>query len=56
VQPPAASWGTLLHLGYTNLYRSYSYSIFPGLVIVLAVLALNTLGDSLQRVFDPSRR
>ena len=55
IQPPAASWGTLLQQGYTNLYRSYWYPIFPGLVILVAVLALNTLGDNLQRVLDPSR-
>jgi peptide/nickel transport system permease protein len=56
VQPPAASWGTLLQSGYTNLYQSYWYPIFPGLVILVAVLALNTLGDNLQRALDPSRR
>ncbi len=55
IQPPSASWGTLLQQGYTNLYRSYWYPIFPGLVILLAVLALNTLGDNLQRVLDPAR-
>ena len=55
VQPPDTSWGTLLQQGYTNLYRSYYYAIFPGLVIVAAVLALNTLGDSLQKVLDPAR-
>lgn len=56
VQPPAASWGTLLKAGYTSLYRSYWYPIFPGLVILVAVLVLNLLGDNLQRVLDPSRR
>ena len=56
VQPPAASWGTLLQKGYGNLYRSYWYPLFPGLVILVAVLALNTLGDNLQRVLDPARR
>ena len=55
VQPPDTSWGTLLQQGYTNLYRSYYYPIFPGLVIVAAVLALNTLGDNLQKVLDPAR-
>lgn len=55
-QPPATSWGTLLHQGYVSLYRSYWYPIFPGLVILISVLALNTLGDNLQRVLDPSRR
>jgi ABC-type dipeptide/oligopeptide/nickel transport system permease subunit len=56
VQPPAASWGTLLHTGYTNLYTSYWYPIFPGLVIVIAVLSLNVLGDNIQRALDPARR
>lgn len=55
VQPPSTSWGTLLHQGYSNLYSSYWYPIFPGLVILIAVLALNTLGDNLQQVLDPSR-
>lgn len=54
VQPPSASWGTLLEQGYTNLYRSYWYSIFPGVIILVAVLALNVLGDNLQRVLDPA--
>jgi peptide/nickel transport system permease protein len=56
VQPPQASWGTLLQTGYSNLYRSYYYPLFPGLVIVVAVLALNVLGDNLQRALDPARR
>ena len=55
IQPPETSWGTLLQQGYANLYTSYTYSIFPGLVILVAVLALNTLGDNLQKVLDPSR-
>lgn len=56
VQPPAASWGTLLQTGYASLYSSYWYSVFPGIVIVVTVLALNTLGNSLQYALDPSRR
>ena len=56
VQPPAASWGTLLERGYAQLFSSYWYPIFPGLVILIAVLALNTLGDNLQRALDPARR
>jgi peptide/nickel transport system permease protein len=54
VQPPDTSWGTLLQQGYSHLYSSYTYSIFPGLVILVAVLSLNTLGDNLQKVLDPS--
>jgi peptide/nickel transport system permease protein len=56
IQPPDTSWGTLLQQGYANLYRSYYYVIFPGVVILVAVLALNAVGDNLQKVLDPSRR
>jgi peptide/nickel transport system permease protein len=55
IQPPDTSWGTLLQQGYTNLYRSYAYPLFPGLVILIAVLAFNVLGDNLQKVLDPAR-
>ena len=55
IQPPDTSWGTLLQQGYSNLYRSYAYPLFPGLVILVAVLALNVLGDNLQKVLDPAR-
>ena len=56
IQPPSASWGTLLESGYNVLYRNYWYSIFPGLAILIAVLSLNILGDNLQRVLDPAKR
>ncbi len=55
IQPPETSWGTLLQQGYANLYSSYTYAIFPGIVILVAVLAFNTLGDNIQKVLDPSR-
>lgn len=55
VQPPETSWGTLLKQGYSSLYSSYWYPLFPGLVIFIAVLALNTLGDQLQKVLDAER-
>ena len=56
VQPPGTSWGTLLQQGYTISYRSYWNPIFPGLVTLVAILALHTLGDNLQRVLDPSNQ
>ncbi|NUT55396.1 MAG: ABC transporter permease [Thermoleophilia bacterium] len=55
IQPPETSWVTLLQQGYANLYSSYTYAVFPGLVILVAVLALNTLADNLQKVLDPAR-
>ena len=55
IHPPATSWGTLLQQGYSHLYSSYWYPVFPGIVILVAVLALNTLGDNLQKVLDPAQ-
>ena len=48
VQPPRASWGTLLADGYVNIYQSYYGIVFPGLMIVAVALALNTLADGYE--------
>lgn len=53
VQPPDASWGTLLQEGYGNLYRSVLLTIVPAVAIFVAILAFNTLGTQLQRALDP---
>ncbi|WP_419992574.1 ABC transporter permease [Streptomyces boninensis] len=50
VQPPDASWGTLLQAGYAKLFQSIWYPLMPALVILAAIAALNTIGDQLQRV------
>ncbi|QFU88682.1 ABC transporter permease [Amycolatopsis sp. YIM 10] len=50
VQPPDASWGTLLKTGYDKLYESIWYPLPPALVLIVAIGALNALGDQLQRV------
>lgn len=56
VQPPSASWGTLLQAGYSNLLTTIWYPLFPALAIIVAVGALNTLGDRLQRIMDRNAR
>lgn len=53
VQPPATSLGSLLLQGYQNIYTYPAYVIWPGVLIVLVVWALNTVGDSLRLVLDP---
>ncbi|GAA3513529.1 ABC transporter permease [Actinocatenispora rupis] len=50
VQPPTASWGTLLQQGYTKLFESISYPLVPALVVVIAIAAFNTVGNGLQRI------
>jgi ABC-type dipeptide/oligopeptide/nickel transport system permease subunit len=54
VQPPDASWGTLLQVGYANLFNTIWYPLFPALAIGLAIGAFNTVGDRLQVVLDRS--
>lgn len=52
VRPPAASWGELLRDGYTYISKAPWLSIYPGIAIVLTVLALNFLGDGLRDALD----
>lgn len=54
IQPPKASWGTMLQNGYSHLYQSIWYPLMPALVIMAAIAALNTLGNQLQRVLHRS--
>src|SRR5213079_1053701 len=53
VQPPNASWGTIIQDGQELLYTRPWVAIAPGLMIVLTVLALNILGDGLRDALDP---
>ncbi|MCF3948776.1 ABC transporter permease [Acidiphilium sp. AL] len=53
VQPPSASWGTIIRDGEHLLYTRPLVSIAPGLAIVITVVALNILGDALRDALDP---
>jgi peptide/nickel transport system permease protein len=53
VQPPEASWGTIIQDGLGLLYTRPMVSIAPGIAIVVTVLALNVLGDGLRDALDP---
>lgn len=53
VQPPDASWGNIVADGRGVLTTAWWISTFPGLAIVLAVLAFNLLGDRLRDLWDP---
>ncbi|MBP3684914.1 MAG: ABC transporter permease [Oscillospiraceae bacterium] len=56
VVPPAPEWGAMLSYG-RNFIRGYSYmTLFPGLAIMITVLALNLLGDGLRDALDPKLR
>lgn len=53
VQPPNASWGTILQDGQSLLYSRPVVSMAPGIAIMVTVLLLNLLGDVLRDVLDP---
>jgi peptide/nickel transport system permease protein len=56
VQPPAASWGSMLATGKVHIERSIWPSVVPGLFIVFTVLGFNLLGDALRDSLDPRLR
>ena len=53
VQPPAASWGTIIEDGQNLIYTRPLVAIAPGLAIVATVLSLNVLGDGVRDALDP---
>ena len=53
VQPPNASWGTIIGDGQELLYTRPWVAIAPGIMIVLTVLSLNVLGDGIRDALDP---
>ena len=53
VQPPNASWGTIIQDGQGLLYTRPWVAIAPGIMIVLTVLSLNVLGDGVRDALDP---
>jgi peptide/nickel transport system permease protein len=53
IQPPAPSWGKMLHEAQTFMLLRPTLAVFPGLAIAIAVLGLNLLGDGLRDLLDP---
>lgn len=56
VQQPTSSWGNELRIGYSYLEVVPLFSLAPGLMITLAVLSVNLIGDGLRDVLDPRLR
>ena len=53
VQPPVPSWGAMLSEGRDYLANAWWLATFPGLAIMLTVLAANLLGDAARDALDP---
>jgi len=56
VQPPEPSWGSMLSEARPYIGSESWLALFPGLVLVIAVLGLNLLGDGLRDALDPRLR
>ncbi|MGE5270472.1 MAG: ABC transporter permease [Thiohalocapsa sp.] len=53
IQPPLASWGTMLSNAQELVTTAPLLAVYPGAMIFLTVLACNLLGDALQQRLDP---
>lgn len=56
VQPPTPSWGNILIDGKANIEIAWWLSVFPGMAILVTVLAYNLLGEGLRDALDPRLR
>jgi peptide/nickel transport system permease protein len=53
IQPPSASWGNMLTNAQSYLYSSPWLAVYPGLMILTTVVAVNVLGDALRDAAEP---
>ncbi len=56
VQPPNASWGTMIAAGQDLITSAPLLTILPGTMILLTVLSLNVFGDGLRDALDPKSK
>jgi peptide/nickel transport system permease protein len=56
VQPPTPSWGNMVSDGRDALINAWWIATFPGVAIVVTVVAFNLLGDGLRDALDPRLR
>lgn len=56
VQSPTASWGAMIASSQTYIRTNTYYSIFPGLCIIITVMAFHIIGDGLRDALDPKMR
>jgi peptide/nickel transport system permease protein len=56
VQPPFATWGNILNEGKDTIEIAWWLSVYPGLAILVTVLAYNLLGEGVRDALDPRLR
>lgn len=53
VQPPRASWGQMIADATSQFSTAWWYMLFPGVALLLTVLAFNLVGDAMQDALNP---
>jgi len=53
IQPPAPSWGGMLAEGRQFLATAWWAGTFPGILLMVTIVAVNLIGDSLRDILDP---
>lgn len=56
VQPPAATWGNMLAGSQSEIWNRPDLAVYPGLIILVSVMAFNFVGDALRDTLDPRQR
>lgn len=56
IQPPTPDWGEMLNNGRNDISTAWWLTTFPGLAIMVIVLAINLFGDGLRDALDPRMR
>jgi peptide/nickel transport system permease protein len=53
VQPPTPSWGNMLYNAQNYLWNAPWVALYPGFMILITVLCINSIGDGLRDALDP---
>lgn len=53
ILPPTPSWGNMLSASQNYMWLAPHLAVYPGLLILLAVLSFNAIGDVLRDILDP---
>jgi peptide/nickel transport system permease protein len=53
IQPPTPAWGSMVASGRDYLLTAWWVSTFPGVAILILVLAINVFGEGLRDILDP---
>ncbi|GIN95662.1 peptide ABC transporter permease [Siminovitchia terrae] len=53
VPTPNPSWGNILYDGKLVIFNAWWMTVFPGIMIIMAVIGLNLLGDGIRDIMDP---